>query len=274
MLSLEYGQKAHAIDEACFSGIEQCGHTARRLLSALVVGVMALAMANLIYSRMSLSGSGAVPLLIKLVMGVYVLMILIGFSRVHKTFYFIKSRYHKDMMALYEQCLADDAAKAAGAVIKPSEIERYDNAVIDWKSSVTVPVTLLLCALLLLPYYYVDTHTEFTPKGWTEYNMRWRPYMVQELAAQQTSHGWGGQFNLYRKTSAEIKEMFYEEEYAHIPVDFTAKDGDGKYTLAYNAYYLYTDGDGRNHWLVVNGASDSERILFLCTGDVCHFLIE
>ena len=269
MTPLEYGQKARAAEDGCLSGIEKCSRSARRLLAFLIVGGTALVMAAMMILRLFPTASESISFLLDLTAAAYALWSVFMLSRVYRRLYWVRRVYHRDMKALYEQFQADDAAKASDmAEIKPHDIELYDHAAIDWKPSVTVPVVMLLCALLILPYYYVDIHTTFTPKGWQEYNGRWSCYMAKDLRSQQSDGTGGGQFNLWFKTSEQVREIMYREEYADIPVDFTAVSSNPVFVPEYDAYYLYTDDDGKNHWLVYN-LHGKEKIMFPCTGEEC-----
>lgn len=103
----------------------------------------------------------------------------------------------------------------------------------------------------------------FSPKKW-ETKPEYRAYMVNDLMRQcdPSVHESFYKYNLYYFSKEELEEIFGEPNDANNPIDFEVV-GDN---IPYDAYYLYTDKDGRKQWLFVDYQFGKMSITLMCTG--------
>lgn len=114
---------------------------------------------------------------------------------------------------------------------------------------IIIVVVLVLTGIQVM----IDQTLSFTPENWKEHK-NLRKYMSEDLM-RKTNPSTGSityKYNLNKYSDAEIRDMFYEPENENIEMDFkVAISEKARSRVRYEAYYLYTDSDGKNIWLYI-----------------------
>ncbi|MEG1836001.1 MAG: hypothetical protein RR229_07790 [Oscillospiraceae bacterium] len=121
---------------------------------------------------------------------------------------------------------------------------------------VSVLAAIIICVSSFLFYSWLHTFDKDDYK-----NMQWkRKYMYMDLVSQQDLIAYrenkekpakNNQYSLYYYSREEIKELLYNENTGKIPEDFTYTYKDKEILCERDSYYICTDNDGVNYWIVV-----------------------